>query len=69
MHVQKVLRHVSGAGVTLTAVTLGATWTDRACQATACRNGRMLLAGDAAHIHSASAFDGHAPLQACWPMA
>ncbi|MGO4781007.1 FAD-dependent monooxygenase, partial [Lysobacter sp. 2RAB21] len=28
------------------------TWTDRTYQATAYRNGRVLLAGDAAHIHS-----------------
>src|SRR5262249_25835230 len=28
------------------------TWTDRAQQATAYRHGRVLLAGDAAHIHS-----------------
>lgn len=51
-HVQAVLRRVSGADVTLTALRLAATWTDRACQATAYRRGRVLLAGDAAHIHS-----------------
>lgn len=51
-HVQGVLRRVSGADVTLTALRLAATWTDRAYQATAYRKGRMLLAGDAAHIHS-----------------
>lgn len=51
-HAQAVLRRISGADVTLTALTLGATWTDRAYQATAYRNGRVLLAGDAAHIHS-----------------
>lgn len=51
-HVQAVLRRVSGTSVTLTALTLATTWTDRACQATAYRNGRVLLAGDAAHIHS-----------------
>ena len=51
-HVQAVLRRVSGADVTLTALKLGATWTDRAYQATAYRKGRVLLAGDAAHIHS-----------------
>ncbi len=33
-------------------VELAATWTDRAYQATAYRSGRVLLAGDAAHIHS-----------------
>lgn len=51
-HVQAVLRRVSGTGVTVTAVRLATTWTDRACQANAYRNGRVLLAGDAAHIHS-----------------
>ncbi|MFL9863724.1 FAD-dependent monooxygenase [Paraburkholderia fungorum] len=51
-HVQGVLRRISGADVTLTALQLATTWTDRAYQATAYRQGRVLLAGDAAHIHS-----------------
>jgi 2-polyprenyl-6-methoxyphenol hydroxylase-like FAD-dependent oxidoreductase len=51
-HVQSVLRRVSGVDITVTALTLATTWTDRACQAAAYRNGRVLLAGDAAHIHS-----------------
>jgi 2-polyprenyl-6-methoxyphenol hydroxylase-like FAD-dependent oxidoreductase len=51
-HVQGVLRRVSCTDVTLTALRLATTWTDRAHQATAYRNGRVLLAGDAAHIHS-----------------
>ncbi|MGM3277415.1 FAD-dependent monooxygenase [Ralstonia sp. 24A2] len=51
-HVQRVLRHVAGTGVTVTALKLATTWTDRAFQATAYRNGRVLLAGDAAHVHS-----------------
>lgn len=51
-HVQAVLRRVSGTDVTLTALPLATTWTDRAFHASTYRNGRVLLAGDAAHIHS-----------------
>ncbi len=51
-HVQAVLRRVSGIDVTLNALRLATTWTDRARQATTYRNGRVLLAGDAAHTHS-----------------
>ena len=51
-HVQRVLRQVSGTAVTVTALKQATTWTDRAFQATTYRNGRVLLAGDAAHIHS-----------------
>ncbi|TWB16503.1 2-polyprenyl-6-methoxyphenol hydroxylase-like FAD-dependent oxidoreductase [Rhizobium sp. ERR 1071] len=51
-HVQAVLRRISVTDVTLTALKLATTWTDRAYQATSYRRGRILLAGDAAHIHS-----------------
>ncbi len=51
-HVQAVLRRISGSDVTLDALSVAATWTDRAQQATTYRRGRVLLAGDAAHVHS-----------------
>lgn len=51
-HVQEVLRRVSDTDVTITALHIATTWTDRARQATNYRNGRVLLAGDAAHIHA-----------------
>lgn len=50
--IQAVLRRVSGTDVTVSILHSAATWTDRARQATAYRKGRVLLAGDAAHIHS-----------------
>ena len=49
---QSVLRHVSGTDVTLKSVRVASSYTDRARQATTYRKGRVLLAGDAAHIHS-----------------
>jgi len=51
-HVQAVLRRVSNTDVTLSALHVATTWTDRARQATTYRKDRILLAGDAAHIHS-----------------
>jgi 2-polyprenyl-6-methoxyphenol hydroxylase-like FAD-dependent oxidoreductase len=51
--VQTSLRRVSGTDVTLTALRGTATrWTDNARQAATYRSGRVLLAGDAAHVHS-----------------
>lgn len=50
--VEAVLRRVSGVDVEVTASRLATTWTDRAFQAGTYRRGRVLLAGDAAHVHS-----------------
>ncbi|MGA5729587.1 FAD-dependent monooxygenase [Streptomyces seoulensis] len=50
--VQSSLRRVSGTDVTLTSLRAAPTrWTDNARQASAYRSGRVLLAGDAAHVH------------------
>ena len=49
---QTILRRVSGTDVTLSALHVASSYTDRARQATTYRKGRVLLAGDAAHIHS-----------------
>ncbi|TGX49668.1 FAD-dependent oxidoreductase [Sphingomonas gei] len=51
-HIEAMLRKISGKDVRLTALKLATTWTDRACQASDYRKRRVLLAGDAAHIHS-----------------
>ncbi|MFJ9822124.1 FAD-dependent oxidoreductase [Streptomyces sp. NPDC101151] len=51
-HLQAVLRRVSGTDVTLSGVLLASSFTDRSMQTTTYRQGRVLLAGDAAHIHS-----------------
>jgi 2-polyprenyl-6-methoxyphenol hydroxylase-like FAD-dependent oxidoreductase len=51
-YVQALLRRISGTDVTIKALHLATTWTDRARQATTYRQGRVLLAGDAAHIHA-----------------
>jgi 2-polyprenyl-6-methoxyphenol hydroxylase-like FAD-dependent oxidoreductase len=49
---QASLRNVSGTEVTITAVRSATRYTDNARQAPAYRIGRVLLAGDAAHVHS-----------------
>ncbi|MCA1224688.1 FAD-dependent monooxygenase [Saccharopolyspora sp. 6M] len=50
--VQAGLRRISGTEVTLTALRGPATrWTDNARQAATYRSGRVLVAGDAAHVH------------------
>ncbi|SDM20849.1 FAD-dependent oxidoreductase [Nonomuraea jiangxiensis] len=49
---QASLRHVSGVDVTITGVVSATRFTDHARQATTYRLGRVLLAGDAAHVHS-----------------
>ncbi len=50
--VQALLRRVAGTPLEITALHQVATWTDRAFQVEAYRRGRVLLAGDAAHIHA-----------------
>ncbi|MFG1796352.1 FAD-dependent oxidoreductase [Nocardia sp. NPDC049149] len=50
--VQSSLRRVSGLDVTLTGLRATPTrWSDNARQAASYRSGRVLLAGDAAHVH------------------
>lgn len=49
---QASLRNVSGTDVTIRGVSSATRFTDNARQATTYRLGRVLLAGDAAHVHS-----------------
>jgi 2-polyprenyl-6-methoxyphenol hydroxylase-like FAD-dependent oxidoreductase len=49
--VQASLRRVSGTDVTLTSLVTGTRWTDNTRQVPGYQRGRILLAGDAAHVH------------------
>jgi 2-polyprenyl-6-methoxyphenol hydroxylase-like FAD-dependent oxidoreductase len=51
-NLQAILRRVSNTDVTIKTLHVATSYTDRARQATTYRKGRVLLAGDAAHIHS-----------------
>ncbi|GAA3566707.1 FAD-dependent monooxygenase [Amycolatopsis ultiminotia] len=48
---QASIRYVTGADVTVTGITSLTRFTDNTRQATTYRRGRVLLAGDAAHVH------------------
>ena len=50
--IETTLRRISGADVRVTAVRTATRFTDNARQADSYRRGRVLLAGDAAHVHS-----------------
>jgi 2-polyprenyl-6-methoxyphenol hydroxylase-like FAD-dependent oxidoreductase len=50
--VESVLRRISAADVRVTALESGSRWTDNTRLVDTYRKGRVLLAGDAAHIHS-----------------
>jgi 2-polyprenyl-6-methoxyphenol hydroxylase-like FAD-dependent oxidoreductase len=56
--VQQSLRRVSGTSVTITKVHAATRYTDTTRQASTYRRGRVLLAGDAAHVHSPAGGQG-----------
>jgi 2-polyprenyl-6-methoxyphenol hydroxylase-like FAD-dependent oxidoreductase len=51
-HFQTVIRRVTGLDISVKSLDLATTFTDRAKIVTEYRKGRILLAGDSAHIHS-----------------
>ncbi|KAI1099155.1 monooxygenase [Jackrogersella minutella] len=51
-HLNDVIARVTGTDVKVVKIHRASTFTDRSMQATSYRKGRVLLAGDAAHIHS-----------------
>jgi 2-polyprenyl-6-methoxyphenol hydroxylase-like FAD-dependent oxidoreductase len=55
---QASLRRVSGTDVAVTRVHVGTRYTDTTRQATTYRRGRVLLCGDAAHVHSPAGGQG-----------
>ncbi|MFT4510278.1 FAD-dependent monooxygenase [Caballeronia sp. 15711] len=50
--IEAVLRRISGADVRVKALTSGSRWADNTRLVDTYRQGRVLLAGDAAHVHS-----------------
>ncbi len=50
--IEAVLRRISGADVRVNAIESGSRWTDNTRLVDTYRRGRVLLAGDAAHVHS-----------------
>jgi hypothetical protein len=50
--VEASIQRVSGTDVKIVSMSMASRWTDNARQATTYRNGRIFLAGDAAHVHS-----------------